>query len=198
MRTVVLVALLAISQAPVSVELEPQHRLALVNDYVRVLDVIFPPGYTTLFHTHSLDNVSVRFTAGTSRTDRPDARGTPAPVIPGTVAFNGASPPYTHRIQNTGTTTIHILDVQLVKGTAAASAADALASHEIVIENGRVRVSRVKLAAGGVLPAHSHPHGWVETVVAGAGAGSFRWRNAGAAVPALNGPVEVVEIEPKD
>jgi hypothetical protein len=93
---------------------------------------------------------------------------------------------------------IHIHDIQLVKGTPSSQAADEIAGHEIVIENDRVRVSRVKLAAGARLPAHTHPRGWVETVVVGISQGSLQWRDAGLA-PALGGPVptEIVEVEPK-
>lgn len=198
MRAVIAAALLlAVVQSPVPVEQEPQHRLTLVNDYVRVLDVLFPAGYMTLFHTHTLDNVAVRLTSGVSRTDLPDAEGTPAPVVAGTVAFNSASPAYTHRILNTGTTAIHIADVQLVRGTPAAAVSDQMTGHEIVIDNDRVRISRIKLAAGEMLPTHSHPHGWVDVIVSGADAGSVRWRGP-LSLP-LGGPVPtvVVEVEPK-
>jgi quercetin dioxygenase-like cupin family protein len=195
---VAVLAPLTIFQRAVSVEQEPQHHLVLVNDYVRVLDVVFPPGYTTLFHTHALDNVSVRLTGGISRTDRLDAQGTPAPVIPGSVAFNSASPPYTHRIENTGATAIHIHDIQLVKATPPATVPDDLDGHEIVIDNDRVRVSRIKLSAGKVLSAHSHPRGWVESVVSGLNPGALTWRGPGQTT-ALGGPAatEIIEVQPK-
>src|SRR5215471_21518393 len=42
-------------QSPVPVLNEPRHHLKFENDYVRVFDVVVPPGDTTLFHIHSND-----------------------------------------------------------------------------------------------------------------------------------------------
>ena len=72
---------LAVAQIVVPVEQEPQHRLTLENAYVRVLDATFPPGYVSLFHRHSQDNVSVRITTDMMRIDLLGAEGT-AQVAP--------------------------------------------------------------------------------------------------------------------
>src|SRR4030095_13366709 len=42
-------------QSPVPVLNEPRHHLKFENEYVRVFDVVVPPGDTTLFHIHSND-----------------------------------------------------------------------------------------------------------------------------------------------
>src|SRR5215813_11105456 len=47
---------------PVPVEQEPHHKVVYQNQYVRMLDVQVGPGESTLFHTHSHDNIAVRLT----------------------------------------------------------------------------------------------------------------------------------------
>jgi hypothetical protein len=44
----------------IPVDQEPHRRVLLENQYARVLDVQIPPGESSLFHTHSYDNPSVR------------------------------------------------------------------------------------------------------------------------------------------
>jgi hypothetical protein len=198
------VGLLAQATTPrvVPVEREPQHHRVFANAVLAVLDVRFPPSYVSLFHTHSHDNVSVRIETGPTRIDTRDAAGTPQTAAVGRVVFNSATPPYTHRVANLGPTTIRILDVEIL-GRApapAASGRDDLAGHDIVIDNGRVRISRIIVAPGAAERVHSHARGWLEVTVRGATPGAFRWHEAGArvAIPA-GGPAEaeIVEIEVK-
>ncbi len=186
----------------VPVDKEPHHRPVFANDVLAVLDVRFPPGYTTLFHTHSNDNVSVRIETGPLRIDTLTDTGEPQTAPVGRVVFNSAVPPYTHRITNLGDTTVHILDIEVLAKapTRVADKPDDLAGHEIVADNARVRLSRVIVPAGQSLPAHGHPRGWLTVVVHGAEPGSFQWHEAGAQVPALiagASALEVVEIDVK-
>jgi hypothetical protein len=84
----------------VPVEREPQHHPVFSNAVLAVLEVRFPPGYVSLFHTHSNDNVSVRLETGPTRTDTLDSAGVEQTAPVGRVVFNSASPPYTHRVAN--------------------------------------------------------------------------------------------------
>ena len=100
---------------PAPVEMEPHHHVVLVNQYVRVLDVLFPPGDPSLFHTHSNDNVSVALSG-----DKTHAQvmggdwGAPTTVVPGEVAFHKAQgQPYTHRVGSAGTQPFHVIDVEI-------------------------------------------------------------------------------------
>jgi hypothetical protein len=185
--------------APVPVEREPVHRPVFQNASVGVLEVKFPPGYVSLWHTHATDNVTVRIETGLTRVDRPGQDGTPETAAIGRVVFNDASTPYTHRVNNLGTSTVFTYDVEILASSPvalAAGAADDLAGHEIVIDNGRVRATRIRVAAGAAERAHTHRRGWLEVGVRGARAGRYRWHAAGDPVR-LAGPAEVVEIEPK-
>ncbi len=187
-------------QTVVPVEREPQHHPVFRNAYVNVLDVDLPPGYVSLFHTHARDNVSVRMQMGTVRVDQLGANGIPQLDVAGRVAYSAGTPPYTHRVVNIGNTSLRILDVEILAGTPGApSAAEDLSGHEVVIDNPRVLARRIKLGAGASLPAHTHAHGWLEIVVSGADAGTFRWHDPGVRVPPAGGQTltEIVEIEPR-
>jgi quercetin dioxygenase-like cupin family protein len=186
----------------VPVNQEPQHRPVFANDVVAVLDVRFPPGYTTLFHTHANDNVSVRIETGPLRIDTLAATGAPQTAAVGRVVFNSATPPYTHRITNLGDTAVRIVDIEVLAKapTRVADRRDDLAGHEIVADNARVRLSRIVVPAGQSLAAHGHPRGWLTVVVRGAEPGSFQWHEAGASTPALTAgasALEIVEIDVK-
>jgi quercetin dioxygenase-like cupin family protein len=191
-----------VATAIVPVDQEPQHRPVFRNDVLAVIDVNFPPGYTSLFHRHSNDNVSVRIATAPTRTDTPTETGTPQTAQVGRLVFNSATPPYVHRVANIGDTTIHIIDIEVLarQPTPRATVPDELAGHEVVVENDRVRLSRVVLTPGAILAEHRHPLGWLEVVVRGIQPGSFRWHEPGGRMAALTaGPAgtEIAEIEVK-
>jgi hypothetical protein len=185
---------------PVPVEQEPAHRPVFHNASVAVLDVRFPPGYTSLFHTHSSDNVSVRIETSLTRVDQVDTPGVPNTPPVGRVAFNSATPPYTHRVVNLGTTPIFTFDVELLAPSPVAlrpGTSDDMAGHEVVIDNARVRASRIRFDSGAP-PAgpHTHRRGWLEVRVTGPQAGTYVWHDAGDRVTLDPGTAtEFVEIE---
>jgi quercetin dioxygenase-like cupin family protein len=100
---------------PVPVEMEPHHHVVLQNQYVRVLDVVFPPGDPSLFHTHSNDNVSVALSGDSTKSQVMGGQWSePVPVIPGAVAFHKAKrQPYTHRVGSAGEKAFHVIDVEI-------------------------------------------------------------------------------------
>lgn len=195
----------ALAQTPVivPVEKEPQHREVFRNAVLALLDVRFPPGYTSLFHTHSNDNVSVRIATGPTRIDTLQEQGSEQTALVGRVVFNSATPPYTHRVANLGTSLIRILDIEILATapTPTTLATDDLARHEVIVDNPRVRISRIVLDTNEHLTNHTHPRGWLTTVVRGyPGPGEYFWQEAGSqARPVEGGPggTERVEIEVK-
>jgi hypothetical protein len=101
---------------PVPVEQEPHHHLVFANQYVRVLEVIVPPGEPTLFHTHYLDNVAILLSNTTLKNQAPGEDWTERQVTHGSVGFRaGTKTPYTHRIQNTGSAVFRVFDVQILQ-----------------------------------------------------------------------------------
>lgn len=193
------------AQAPVvvPVEREPRHRPVFQNDVLAVLDVQLPAGYVSLFHEHTNDNVSVRIETGPMRIDTLEATGTEQTALVGRVVFNAATPPYTHRVANLGQTTIRILDIEILakQATHVALASDDMAGHEVIVDNDRVRISRIVLEPGDYLTDHTHARGWLTAMVRGwPGPGQFSWQVGGSlARPIEAGPTgtERVEIEVK-
>jgi predicted metal-dependent enzyme (double-stranded beta helix superfamily) len=179
------------SPAAVAVDQEPHHQVVFKNDFIRVIDATFPPGYVTLNHSHDIDNVAVTIATG----QEPDTAGRV-----GRAGFSKGG--YSHRVTNSGPAIMRFIDVEIFKSDRPPSAAAQLANHTLELENDRVRVYRVKLGPEQSLPSHTHAAGWIEvTVTGGRGPGFHVWRGAGESSPlkvsAGDRPLEIVEIEPK-
>jgi hypothetical protein len=100
---------------PVPVELEPHHHVVFENQYVRVLDVLFQPGEIALYHTHSLDNLSIQLSDALISQQPLGETWKNQPVKDGDVGFRSAtSHPYTHRVGNVGSTPFHVLDIEIL------------------------------------------------------------------------------------
>jgi quercetin dioxygenase-like cupin family protein len=182
---VIAVTLAAQAQEPaaVPVDQEPNHKVVFKNDYVRVIDATFPPGHVTLNHSHALDNVAVAISTGRD-------------TAPGRAGFSKGG--YSHRVTNSGTGVMRFIDVEILKSDRPGAAATSLPHHTLETENDRVRIYRVKLAAGESLPTHTHAAGWIEVMVTGgSGPGAYIWHGGGESSPLKGGPAEIVELEPK-
>src|SRR5262245_20139764 len=71
----------------VPIDREPRHRLALENEFVRVLDVRIPPGDTTLYHHHQRDSVYVAISGGKVATEEFGKPSNIASRKPGDVSY---------------------------------------------------------------------------------------------------------------
>ena len=179
-------------EAAIPVDQEPHHKVVFKNDFVRVIDATFPPGYVTLNHSHDVDNVAVTISTGRD--------GAESAARVGRAGFSKGG--YAHRVTNSGPGVMRFIAVEILKTDRPASPAAQLPNHVLETENDRVRVYRVKLAAGESLESHVHAAGWLEvTVSGGEGPGANVWHGAGESrtlkAPVGAGPVEIVEIEPK-
>jgi len=151
----ILAAALLAQEAPVPVDQEPLHKLVLKNDYVEVLHVTLAPGQSSQLHTHSHDGAAVRLTNATVSTDVPGKGPTnPQSVRPGDVSANScAKQPLTHRVNNVGTTTFEVVDVEFLRRPEGPPAGPIAAP---AAENESARVYRWALAAGDSTPQHTH------------------------------------------
>ena len=174
----------------IPVEQEPHHRLGFTNDFVRVIDATLPPLYVSEKHTHSLDNVAVTIQMG-------------SPKGQSRVGFAGfARGGYSHIITNPNTAPMRFIDVELRAADRGESEDDVeQQNHEVVLSNGRVRVSRVTLEPGATIDEHLHGSGYVTvTIRGGEGAGVWHWHPSGEPASALKSgrtTLEIVEIEPR-
>ena len=209
----------ASTQAPVPIEKEPRHRLKFENGYVRVFDVLIPPGNTSLFHTHVHDDVGVKLTDARIRDEPTGGSPDDLTVTRGEVSFAHRPSPLTHRVGNTGETPFRNIFVEILPPAGAPHGAppQALAAGQtLVLENERVRISRLILAPGQSSELHTHvlrrlavavTEGRLAVEVPGEKArtfefksGDFRWYEAGATHALKNvgsTPFEAVDIELK-
>ena len=147
------------AQSFVPIEKEPRHRLKFENQYVRVFDVFIPPNDTSLFHTHVNDGLSVRLTDARIRDEA--LGGTPEDITVkrGAVSFALRPSPLTHRVSNIGITPFRNIFVEVLPSAGMAPGAPPqalVAGHTLVLENERVRVSRLVLAPGQATELHTH------------------------------------------
>lgn len=100
---------------PVPVEKEPHHHIVFQNQYVRVLNVLFPIGEVSLFHTHSNDNVGIPISGDKSQAQPEGGEWSePAEVKPGAAGFRQArGQAYTHRVRSAGKLPFHVIDVEI-------------------------------------------------------------------------------------
>jgi hypothetical protein len=93
------------------------HRWLFENQYVRAYEVRVPPGETTDFHLHSIDNLVVVMSDATVQTQEKDQPwGKPRKVAGGSLTMNhDAQQPHTHRLKNDGTTDYHAVVIQFLQ-----------------------------------------------------------------------------------
>jgi hypothetical protein len=182
-----------IDPAAIPVEKEPYHKLVFTNEFVRVLDVRLPAGYTSLMHTHFADNTAI--------TIQPNSTAPEAQARIGRGGFSRGG--YSHVARNTGAQEMRLIDVEFHKSDRPGSAAAPdTPTHKLESEQDSVRVYRVTLGPGESLASHTHAAGWMAvTIRGGAGAGTYRWVSGGSADPLSVPPggqaLEIVEFEPK-
>lgn len=100
---------------PVPVDKEPHHHFVFQNQYVRVLDVLFPVGETSLFHTHSNDNVGIPISGDKTQSQPAGGEWSEVQdVKPGNPGFRKArGQAYTHRVRSAGKLPFHVIDVEV-------------------------------------------------------------------------------------
>ncbi len=100
---------------PVPVDKEPHHHFVFQNQYVRVLDVLFPAGEASLFHTHSNDNVGIPISGDKTQSQPAGGEWSEVQdVKPGAAGFRRArGQAYTHRVRSAGKLPFHVVDVEV-------------------------------------------------------------------------------------
>ena len=96
---------------------EPHHKRLLYTNDVRMFDVTIPPGEATAEHVHEYDMATLIIGNGTLRISRNGQDVTaPAPNARGSVIVTEhTGAPATYRVQNSGTTEYHALEVENVR-----------------------------------------------------------------------------------
>ena len=144
---------------PVPIEQEPRHKLVFENDILRIFDTRIPIGDVSLFHIHSFDSAFVCIDGGETQSEE---LGKPIqkrpPFKAGDVWFRPhATTPLTHRVSNLGQTNVRVLDIELRKPLMESDVALTKLPKDFapLLENDRVRVTRLTLIPGAKTPAHT-------------------------------------------
>ena len=156
---------------------EPRHHVVYDSPTMRVHDIQIPPGDTTLYHTHDTAILYVPIASSRTRSQALGAEwggggaaaAVPAAAAPAPVAVEPARPgkvnsvvtyvekPYTHRVNNVGTTVFRLVGIANRTAGAAADTDDVSglsATPELV--NKWYRAHRLVLKAGQATATHRH------------------------------------------
>jgi hypothetical protein len=144
----------------VPVEEEPYHRTVFKNDYVQAFRVTLEPGRSTGIHVHAHDDVAVRLSTATTAAASPgQPLGPREDAHPGMVSTrDNAARPLTHRVQNVGRTVFDVLDIQVLRRPAGATAPPIAPP---AAENASIRVYRYELGPGDATAQHTHARPYV-------------------------------------
>jgi quercetin dioxygenase-like cupin family protein len=133
----------------VPVNKEPRHHPVFENKKVRILNVLLPPGDTSLYHLHSTPSVFISLS--TTKTAAQLKGNQPSPFgqsTQGNIWFENLSPPHTriHRVWNEDKSVFHVVDVELFTDDTPFSAKAISLSHsQVITDTPWVRVYRIDL-----------------------------------------------------
>jgi len=104
------------TRAQVPVFEEPRHKVALLNDYIRLLDVRIPPNDTTLYHIHSTPSAVVFLTKNITGSQMKGGQPSTGQSVPGNTFFASyGDKPITHRVWNQDADLYHVMDIEILK-----------------------------------------------------------------------------------
>jgi quercetin dioxygenase-like cupin family protein len=184
----------AVVQSPVPVVKEPRHHLKFENKYVRVFDVLVPPGDATLFHIHANDYVFVSIGNATLKAEVLGSQPTDLVVRDGESRFTKG--PITHRVTNVSSTPFRNITIEILgsPGRGAPSKPNTALGLSSVLDNDRVHIERLVLEPGQSTSLHTHGLSALSVFVTNAKIevttpgqkperieykpGDFRWRDA--------------------
>ena len=193
--------------AQVPVYEEPRHKVALQNEYIRLIDVHIPPHDTTLYHRHSTPStivlLSKTITGSQVMGGEPNTGGT---SVPGNTAYiDFGNKPLSHRVWNEDSTTFHVMDIEIFpRDNAVACDRIKEPGFKFEWEQKNVRVYKIHINAGknSTLPRSDCPH--LLIIISGLldqlKPGDFKWYPPNADVEISNtstGDVECVLLELK-
>ena len=195
------------ADTPVPLAGEPRHHVIYESASMRIHDIQIPPADTTLYHTHDTAILYVPIASSQTRSQVLGAEwsggGAAAPAAPRPEAARPGKvnsvvtyveKPFTHRVNNVGTTVFRLVGIANRTAGATADTDDVSglsATPELV--NRWYRAHRVVLKAGEATPPHRHATP-VVVVMQTPGTASSSLEAASSWSP-LNGPGDFVQVD---
>lgn len=135
----------------VLVHQEPRHHPVFENKEIRILNVIIPPGDTTLYHIHTTPSVFITFTTTKTGSQLKGEEKNYSESRAGSILAEDLSGEHirTHRVWNRDKTAFNVMDVELLyqKSQLAENPLN-LPDLHLEIDTTWVRVYRLNLSAG--------------------------------------------------
>lgn len=149
----------ALGQVSVPIEKEPMHRLKFENEFVRFFDVLIPAGKSSLIHTHLYDGLSIRL-SNSRVTEKFVAGGDDVvtEIMYGEARFGARPSPMSHQVLTTSKNDFRNIFIEIFPSKRpVAGVAPLTDQHVVLIDNERIRVSRLVLKPGESSKPHTHP-----------------------------------------
>lgn len=135
----------------VEVRDEPRHRRRFENEFVRVYDVLIPPGDTTLYHRHTEDTFYVAVNEATVRDRTWGVEGFREGTSPAgsCLCRPHRARPLIHQVHNLGVGEMRLIGAEIKQPFPVATAEPLGAPcHTLTVERDPLRVYELKLDAG--------------------------------------------------
>ncbi len=142
---------ITVLQAQVPVHEEPRHHLVFQNTEVRMLNVLIPPGDTSLYHIHTTPSVFIFFTSTTTGSQLQGKTASSGKSAAGHILFENLAAPNirVHRVWNLDKDTFHVMDIELLsKDTGFLQEPLSLPDLKLEIDTAWVRAYRLSLSKG--------------------------------------------------
>ncbi len=139
--------------AQVAVRYEPRHKVALENEYIRLLDVRIQPGDTSLFHIHEIPSFFIPLSSTAIGSEIKGQEAQESKFIAGATWYNGFEKgPLIHRVWNSDTNVLHVIDLELLSAKNGILPPIQLPGPGIDFENEKLRVYKFEMAPGQSVP----------------------------------------------
>ncbi|HEV8284308.1 MAG TPA: hypothetical protein VGQ09_08355 [Chitinophagaceae bacterium] len=130
----------------VAVRYEPRHKVALENEYVRLLDVRLPPKDTSLFHIHEIPSFFIPLSTTTIGIEVKGQAPQESKFTAGSTWYNDfANGPLVHKVWNSDTNVLHVVDLELLSPKNTILPAVDLPGLKIDFENEKLRVYKFEI-----------------------------------------------------
>ena len=140
--------------AQVPVRYEPRHKVALENDYVRLMDVRIQPGDTSLFHIHETPSFFIPLSTTLIGSQMKGQGLKESSLSADSTWFNAfESGPLIHRVWNSDTKVLHVIDLELLSPkNSTLPATKELSFLKVDFDNEKLRVYKLAVAPGQDIP----------------------------------------------
>ncbi len=149
--SIVLISNLNALQAQILVHEEPRHRPVFQNKEIRILNVLVPPGDTSLYHMHTTPSFFIRLSNTITGSQVQGEAKKAGKSQSGEIRFENLAPPNNrvHRVWNADKDTFHVMDVELLMKKADFDQKPMVLPHlKLEIDTSWVRAYRLNLLKG--------------------------------------------------